>query len=243
MRGYAHTIRTLVSKKAIGPTDVIEIVGDSKCASCIFRKGGSQASYDETSDELLLLEALIEILDVAASVGAEVRFRWVKRDLIREADALSKFKDIMDYGLSPFAFSRVCEHFGTCDVDAFAAPHNAVLPRFFSRHETHSAEATDAFSVSWSQGRFFILSDFGRGFIDRVLDKIERDNASVVCIVPCWPKQRFWSRLASPSWARRIVSRLNLPPGSLEPHAENKRFCFFGDHFDSSLLVFSTRPV
>jgi len=243
MRGYAHVVRTLKSKAALSPADIIEIVGDSKCASVIFKKGGSQACYDEQADELLLLEALIEILDSAGAVGAEVLFRWVRRDLLSGADALSKFKDIMDFGLSPIAFRRVCDLLGTCDVDAFAAPHNAVFPRFFSRHETHDAEATDAFSVSWTYGRFFILPDFGRGFIDRVLDKIERDNASVVCIVPHWPSQRFWVRLQSPAWARRIVAKLTLPPDSLVPHAANARFCFFGARFDSPLLAFSTRNL
>jgi hypothetical protein len=236
-------MHSLVAKKVLGMSDVIEIVGDSKCASCIFSKGGSQASYDETTGELLLLEALIEILDAAAHVGAEVRFRWVRRDLISEADALSKFEDIMDFGLSSQAFQLVCDRLGTCDIDAFAAPHNAVFPRFFSRHVTNTAEATDAFSVSWSRYRLFILPDFGRGFIDRVLDKVERDNASVVCIVPCWPRHRFWERLASPSWTRRITAKLTLPPASLVPHAENKCFCFFGDSFDSPLLAFATRAL
>lgn len=103
----------------------------------------------------------------------------------------------MDFGLTAFA-SRVWDHFDTCDVDSFAAPHNS-LPRFFSSHDTHTAEATDVFSVSWSSARFFTLTDFWRGFIDWVLDKIERDNASVACIVPIWSRQRFWLMLLSRS--------------------------------------------
>jgi hypothetical protein len=139
------------------------------------------------------LEALIEILDAAAAVGASVFFRWVRRNIIHETDALSKFEDVMDFGLSSRALSRVWAHFGTCDIDAFAAPHNNVLPRFFARHETHMSEATDAFSVSWSQDRLFILPEFGRGAIDKVLDRIERDKASVVCVFPHWTNLRFWA--------------------------------------------------
>ena len=243
MKGYAHTVRTLVSKGVITAGDVLEIVGDSRCALSIFRKGGSQAAYDEQLDELQLLEALIEILDAVASVGAGVYFRWVRRDLISEADALSKFVDIMDFGLSEDAFLHVRNELGPCDIDAFAAPHNAVLPRFFSRHLTHSAEATDAFSVSWAHARLYILPDFSRGFIDRVLDKIERDNASVICIVPNWPRKRFWVRLSSSAWAERIVSRISLPPDSLVPHAANAGSCFFGNRFDSPLMAFATRAV
>jgi len=48
-----------------------------------------------------------------------------------------------------------------------------------------------------------------RGYItiDRVLDKIERDNAAVVRIVPHWPRNRFWSRLALVAWSGRLYPR------------------------------------
>ena len=243
MKGYAHTVCTLVSKGAIVSGDVLEIVGDSRCALSIFRKGGSQAAYDEQLDELSLLEALLEILDGVASVGALVFFRWVRRDMIGEADALSKLVDVMDYGLSREALHQVWSTFGTCDIDAFAAPHNAVLLRFYARHLTPTAEASDAFSVSWSNARMYILPDFSRGFIEKVLDKIERDNASVVCIVPHWPRKRFWARLISASWSERIVARIWLPPSALIPHAANAHSCFFGTHFDSPLLAFATRAL
>jgi len=68
MRGYAHSVRTLVSRCALAAGDVLEIVGDSRCALSIFRKGGSQASYDELLDKLPILEALIYILDAVGSI-------------------------------------------------------------------------------------------------------------------------------------------------------------------------------
>ena len=53
MRGYAHVGKLLEVRGVLTAADVIEYVGDSKCAEAIFRKGGSQADYDETADELL----------------------------------------------------------------------------------------------------------------------------------------------------------------------------------------------
>ncbi len=47
MLGYGHTVRLLAERGALTATDVLELVGDSKCAECIFRKGGSQAGYVE----------------------------------------------------------------------------------------------------------------------------------------------------------------------------------------------------
>ena len=43
---------------------VVEIVGDSKAASYVFANGGSQTA-DEDSGELLILEALLDILGVS----------------------------------------------------------------------------------------------------------------------------------------------------------------------------------
>jgi hypothetical protein len=240
MKSYAHTVTILVSKGAIVAGDVLEIVGDSRCALSIFRKGGSQAAYNEQLDELELLEELIEIMDAVASIGAFVFFRWVRRDLIKEADSLSNFEDIMDFGLSPEALRRVWASLGTCDVDVFATLHNAVLPRFISRHLTHTAEASDAFSVSWSHDRMYISPDFSRGFIQKVLDKIERDNATVVSVVPHWPRKRFWVRLASAAWSDRIAARISIPPDALVPNAANASFCYFGARFDSPLMAFAT---
>jgi hypothetical protein len=80
MLGYAHTIKSLVASGALRRGEMIEIVGDSKVASVIFAKGGSQANYDPDADELLLLEVLLDILAAVASVGCEARFRWVRRN-------------------------------------------------------------------------------------------------------------------------------------------------------------------
>ena len=57
---------------------VVEIVGDSLCCHYIFENGGSQVVHDATGT-LLITEVLLELLTAAASAGAEVRFRWVRR--------------------------------------------------------------------------------------------------------------------------------------------------------------------
>ena len=204
MLGYGHTVRLLVARGALAAADVLELVGDSKCAECIFRKGGSQAGYVEQEDSLSLLEALLDIHASIGGTGCEVRFRWTRRCNITEADELSKYIDPMDFGLKPRALDGVQRRLGQFDVDRFAAPHNHVCARFNSLFETPTAEAADAFSVSWAEGVSFILPEFAVSFIERVLDKIERDNAAVVCVVPWWASKSFWRRLHCAAWQERI---------------------------------------
>ena len=75
------------------------------------------------------------------------------------------------------------------------------------------------------------------------MDKIEADNAEVVCVVPHWPAKRFWRRLGCAAWQRRIVSSVSISSQSLVPHEANAQFCFFGASFESPLFAFRTRPV
>ena len=243
MRGYGHVTRTLAHHGVLGPGDVLEIVGDSKCADRIFAKGGSQADFDEASGELLLLEALLDILRVASSTGCHVTFRWVRRRSLAAADSLSKYRDRMDFGLAPWALARVFSQLGACAVDRFAAPHNHVCARFNCLFESEGAELGDGFTANWSRDMNYILPEFSQSFIDRVLDKIERDNANAVVIVPMWPSKPFWRRLHSGAWRERIAAKLTLPGSALLPHPLNSDFCFFGRVFDSPIVGFQMQAI
>ena len=67
----------------------LEIVGDSPAARAIFARGGSQRVDDE-SGELELFEAFLDVLNTAAAGGFTVVFRWVPRELLTDAEALSQ---------------------------------------------------------------------------------------------------------------------------------------------------------
>ena len=151
--------------------------------------------------------------------------RWTRRCNIDETDALSKYKDRADFGLRRAAFGRVLGELGPWDIDLFAAPHNAVCPRFCSLFDTPEAVCGDAFGRSWAGECGFALPEFGQSFINRVLDKIERDNAVIVCVVPWWPSKSFWGRLQSGAWRERIAASFTLGPDSLAPHRANRQHC------------------
>ena len=56
---------------------------------------------DEETGVLLITETLLDLLTAADADGTEVRFRWVRREYVRDSDDLSKFDDRMDFGLRP----------------------------------------------------------------------------------------------------------------------------------------------
>ena len=198
----------------------LEIVGDSQAAGAIFRRGGSQRIDDE-SGELELYEAFLSVFEAAERGGFSVVFRWVPREQLVAADALSKYVERNDFSLTPAALALV-RQLGPWDIDRFAAAHNAkastagAVPRFNSLFATEGAEAVDAFAQSWVDGVSFVLPPFQK--VDQVLDHIERDDAEAVVVVPLWRKQPFWRRLSSGAWRRRMSHDLGaslvLPPGS-----------------------------
>ena len=241
MLGYAHAVKTLHRREGGGLRGkVVEIVGDSKAASCVFANGGSQTA-DEDSGELLILEALLDILGVSEAGGFEVIFRWVRREMIVGADALSKVIDRMDFSLSPEVFGHLLEKFGPFDVDRFAAPHNAKCARFNAKFDTPGAEAVDAFTQDWREGVSYVLGDFNHS--DQIMDVIERDNAAAVVIFPEWPSHGFWRRVCSGAWQRRVVFSEFLSGDALVPNAENMSRCFFKGRFKCRLLVMRVAPI
>jgi hypothetical protein len=233
LTGYRDAYRTLRKRYSMHG-QVIEIVGDSLCCQYIFDNGGSQA-VDADSGLLLLTEVLLDLLTAAADDGAVVRFRWVRRDQVQDADDLSKFIDRMDFSLHSQWLNWVRSTFGPWDIDRFACQHNATVGRFNSLFDSTDSEAVDAMAQDWSQGVSYILPNFH--MIDQIMDKVERDNAEVVLIVPEWSHKPWWQRAYSGAWAARLAKSGRIPAGALVP---NNAFCFFDTVFTTALLVMRT---
>ncbi len=130
------------------------------------RQGG-QPSRRARVRLLFLTDTLIAILEAAKRGGFDVRFRWVKRELVQDADNLSKFVDRMDFSLGKRGSS--------------ASPTRA--------------EAVDALAQDWGLDRSYMLPDFYA--VGKVLDHIERSNAIATLIVPEWPAEQWWHRIWS----------------------------------------------
>jgi hypothetical protein len=158
---------------------------------------------DDATGRLLITEALLELLSAAEGDGTEARFRWVRREYVQDADNLSKFVGHMDFGLRPDWLENMSTEFGPWDVDRFAGDHNTTAKRFNSLFNSLYAEAVGAMAKDWNEGMSFILPDFH--MVDRILKKVERDNAEAVLTVPAWTYKPWWQRLRSSIWRARVV--------------------------------------
>ena len=126
-----------------------------------------------------------------------------------EADEESRRSETRtEWKLSKHYFDTVIAHFCFDPVvDLFATRINSQLDRFFAYRPDPEAEAIDAFTVSWSNIRFYAFPPFN--CIDRVLQKIIRDKATGILIVPDWPSQ-FWYHM----FQDIVIIDLLLPPRS-----------------------------
>ena len=84
------------------------------------------------------------------------------------------------------------------DIDLFASRLNYRLNRYVSYKPDPGALAVDAFTIQWSQYLFYAFPPFS--MIMRTLQKIHRDQATGLLVVPFWPTQAWW-----PSLTRMLI--------------------------------------
>ena len=79
-------------------------------------------------------------------------------------------------------------------IDLFATRINTQLPRFVAYRPDPEAEEIDDFSISWENLQFYAFPPFA--CVDRVLQKILKDKAIGILVVPDWPNQHWYHMLA-----------------------------------------------
>jgi hypothetical protein len=105
---------------------------------------------DEETGILLITETLLDMLTAADADGAEMRFRWVRREYVHDAGDLSKFGDRVYFGLRPDWREYVSTKVGPWDADRFAGKHSTTAKRFNSLFDSRHAEAVDTMAQDWS---------------------------------------------------------------------------------------------
>lgn len=82
----------------------------------------------------------------------------------------------------------------TPEIDLFATRINSQYPRYMSFKPDPTCETVDSFSVSWHGLVFYAFPPFS--VIPNVLQKICRDKARGVIVVPDWPNQPWYAAVA-----------------------------------------------
>ena len=124
-----------------------------------------------------------------------------------EADEESrKNESKIEWKLNSEDFSYVVKHLKfEPSFDLFASRINTQLPRFAAYRPDPEAEVIDAFSISWKHEKLYAFPPFN--CVDRVLQKIVKDGATGILVVPEWPNQHWYHMLSD-----IIIDFIILPP-------------------------------
>ena len=103
------------------------------------------------------------------------------------------FADNTEWEVRQEIFEKVCKIFGHPKIDLFASRLNFKVDKYVSRFPDPSACAIDAFSVSWNKTFFYAFPPFS--CVAKSVQKILREKARGILLVPWWPTQPWWGRL------------------------------------------------
>jgi len=124
------------------------------------------------------------------------------------ADAASRLAVSGDYALRRRLFEHAMAVWGWCTVDAFASTTTAQLPRYWTRHPSIGAEATDAFTQTWRGEKLWLHPP--PALLPATLQLLSDSGAEAVVLAPLW---------ASAAWFGALFDiaheSMQLPPGSL----------------------------
>lgn len=109
-----------------------------------------------------------------------------------------------EYEISDMAFKRITSKLGQPNVDLFASRKNFKCDRYFSWKCDPGSEVLDAFTVPWDSLNFYAFPPFS--LILRTLQKIQREKATGILVVPNWPGQPWFSSLQGLAYLCTCVS-------------------------------------
>lgn len=89
------------------------------------------------------------------------------------------------------------------EIDLFASRNNSKCKTFVSWRRDPDAFAVDAFTLSWTDLRFYAFPPFS--LILKVLQKILADGATGVLVVPLWKTQPWFPLFSSMLITQPIV--------------------------------------
>jgi hypothetical protein len=125
-----------------------------------------------------------------------------------EADEASrKFNDAIEWTLSKEIFAKIIQEFGKPVIDLFASRLNFKLKPFFAWHPDPEAAGVDALAQTWTEELAYAFPPFS--LIGVVLQKIKRDQAQVIMVVPVWPTKSWFTVLLGMLVEIPIVHRID----------------------------------
>jgi hypothetical protein len=113
-------------------------------------QGANSALNHFRSPVLKINQMLQRVFQLCCERRIDVLVRWIPRENLTEADALSRLPDPPDWGLSILELDKVFQHFGCRPTaDLFASDVHHVAKKLVSRFFTPGCSAVDATKQDW----------------------------------------------------------------------------------------------
>jgi hypothetical protein len=145
-------------------------------------------------DELSLVDALL------------VDTVWIRSEDNTEPDALSRYIDMNDWSIRPWAWKLISDHFPGLDVDRFASPENNQLPHYNTRWAHPDSTAYNALAQDWKGTFSYVCPPMA--MVPQVLKLIREQRVQAVVIVPVWVASPWW-----PMLRKMAIRAVNLGNG------------------------------
>lgn len=113
-----------------------------------------------------------------------------------DADYESRHVDErLEWALYPEIFQKLCQRFGTPEIDLFATRLNKKLDKFVSWRPEPGAFIVNAFTMNWQGLYSYMFPPFS--LITRCLQKVQLECTDTLLIAPLWPTQPWFAQLMS----------------------------------------------
>ena len=176
------SMRTEIQRDA-----VILIRTDNKTNAYNIGQGGGHSPA--------IVEIMKMIFDLAWRCGWQIQVEYLPGLDNGRADHLSRVNswETSDWKLNPSDFQHLIRRWGPLEIDLFASMLNSQLPRYFSFRHDPLTSGVDALSHCWTDLRAYANPPFI--LMDKVLQKVRADQATIVLVFPCWLTAAWWPLL------------------------------------------------
>ena len=190
------------------PLNTIMLYSDSQAVVGVLKKGGSSTAFLLNSWMMTISKILVKNQWTIVPVH-------ISGSLNCKADALSREGPIQtEWTLNRDTF---LSRFPGLQIDLFATPQNAQLPKFVSPMPDHRAVACNALLLDWNQWEQIYLFP-PVNLLLKVLMKLKEFKGIAILIAPEWQNSKWFPLLNSMS------EKIYLPDCSLHQTSSNQKF-------------------
>jgi len=200
----------------------VKIMIDNTAAVCIINNMGTCHNYQCNDITIKIWEFCVQnnIWLTAAHLPGST-------NLVADMESRKHSTKHTEWMLNPNVLSCALKQLNYVPViDLFASRLNKQFNSYCSFRPDPDAKYIDAFSVSWSNEKFYCFPPFI--CILRTIQKIKRDHAKGILVVPDWPTQSWYPLLRSlllqkPIYIQPSKTLLTLPSSPTATHPLHRK--------------------